>query len=75
MKVDYRRSTAAYKTSHRCQFSLRVGSRVNHSRLLCHRESFVGNVFETLHNDVPFTHAVNKLPSVHVCIKCLKDNF
>ena len=47
MKVDYRRSTAAYKTSHRCQFSLRVGSRVNHSRLLCHRESFVGNVFET----------------------------
>ena len=32
MKVDYRRSTAAYKTSHRCQFSLRVGSRVNHSR-------------------------------------------
>ena len=43
MKVDYRRSTAAYKTFHRRLFSLRVGSRFHHS----HRESFKGNVFET----------------------------
>ena len=48
MKVDYRRSTTAYKTSHRRLFSVRVGSRVHHSRLLCHRGSFMGNVFEIL---------------------------
>ena len=64
MKVDYRRSTAAYKTSHRCLFSLRVGSRVHHSRLFAIKSRLWETFLKPLHNDVPFTHVVNKLHSV-----------
>ena len=70
MKVHHRRSVAAHKTSHRCLFSLLVGFLVHHSRLLCPRESFMGNVFETLRNDVPFTHAVNNLHNVQYTCMC-----
>ena len=64
MKFDYRRSIAAHKISHRRLLSPRVGSRVQYSRLLCHKNLLWKTFRKPLHNKVPFTHAVHRLHSV-----------